>query len=453
MNGINLTQNSELWGNVLSSVSKEKEKTIFDAFFRNTSIYQVEGNKIFILCESKLSKEILRDRFSDYLSKKIHEFTSSNYVPVFVTNEDVKGNKKFVDEIESEPEYFKNSILDPNYTFENFVVGPCNSEAQKASLYTATAPGGIYQTLFIYGGSGLGKTHLLNAIGNYIKTNMPEKKVLYFSSQDFLNEYVDFVSGDTRKEQLYKFLKKFDVLLVDDIQMLKDKRKTQEFFFNIYEDFRQNHKQICFTSDRLPGELEGIDQRILTRFTGGLSVSVTKPDTDTCVNILKSKILASGSDLSFYDDDVLFFMADKFKDSIRSLEGALIRLNFYASINKADHVDIQLCTEALQSMVDCSDAKNKVTEQKILNVVSSYYSLSVAQITGKNKAGNIVNARHIAIYLIRDLLDLPLKKIGSIFGGRDHTTIIHSIEKIDKLLKTDVQTQTAVKELKKRLAS
>ena len=453
MNMSTLSQNNELWNNILSTVSQENDKTIFDAFFRNTKIYTVDGNKIYILCESKLSKEILRDRFSDYLSQKIHQHTSSNYIPVFVTGDDIKEKKKFVTSSTEELSYFKNSILDPNYTFDTFVVGPCNSEAQKASLYTATSPGGIYQTLFIYGGSGLGKTHLLNAIGNYIKTNMPEKKVLYFSSQDFLNEYIDFVNGDTRKEQLYKFLKKFDVLLIDDIQMLKDKRKTQEFFFNIYEDFRQNHKQICFTSDRLPGELEGIDQRILTRFTSGLSVSVTKPDTETCFNILKSKIIASGSDLSNYDEDVLMFMAEKFKDSIRSLEGALIRLNFFASINKASHIDIDLCTEALQSMVDCSDAKSKVSEQKILSVVSAYYSLSVAQITGKIKSGNIVNARHVAIYLFRDLLDLPLKKIGAIFGGRDHTTIMHSIEKIDKLLKTDEQTQTAIKELKTRLSS
>ena len=453
MNMSTLSQNNELWNNILSTVSQENDKTIFDAFFRNTKIYTVDGNKIYILCESKLSKEILRDRFSDYLSQKIHQHTSSNYIPVFVTGDDVKEKKKFVTSSTEELSYFKNSILDTNYTFDTFVVGPCNSEAQKASLYTATSPGGIYQTLFIYGGSGLGKTHLLNAIGNYIKTNMPEKKVLYFSSQDFLNEYIDFVNGDTRKEQLYKFLKKFDVLLIDDIQMLKDKRKTQEFFFNIYEDFRQNHKQICFTSDRLPGELEGIDQRILTRFTSGLSVSVTKPDTETCFNILKSKIIASGSDLSNYDEDVLMFMAEKFKDSIRSLEGALIRLNFFASINKASHIDIDLCTEALQSMVDCSDAKSKVSEQKILSVVSAYYSLSVAQITGKIKSGNIVNARHVAIYLFRDLLDLPLKKIGAIFGGRDHTTIMHSIEKIDKLLKTDEQTQTAIKELKTRLSS
>ena len=453
MNTTTFSQNKELWNNILALVSKENDKTIFDAFFRNTSIYKVDGSKIFILCESKLGKEILRDRFANYLSQKINQATSSNYTPIFVTQDDLKDKQKFVDSSTEEPSYFKNSIIDPNYTFDNFVVGPSNSEAQKAALYTATAPGGIYQTLFIYGGSGLGKTHLLSAIGNYIKNTLPEKKVLYFSSQDFLNEYLDFVSGDTRREQLYKFLKSFDVLLIDDIQMLKDKKKTQEFFFNIYEDFRQNHKQICFTSDRLPGELEGIDQRILTRFTSGLSVSITKPDTETCVQILKTKIVASGSDLSTYDDDVLFFMADKFKDSVRSLEGALIRLNFYASINKAEHIDLKLCTEALQSMVDVSDANSKVTEQKILNAVSSYYSLSVSQITGKIKSGNIVNARHVAIYLFRDLLNLPLKKIGAVFSGRDHTTIMHSVEKIDKMLKTDVQTQTAIAELKKRISS
>ena len=448
-----LTQNNELWNSILNTISQESEKTVFDAFFRNTKIYEVNDNKIYILCESRLAKSVLRDEYFDYLSQKIHQKTSSNYVPVLITQDDIKDKKTFISSSDTVPSYFKNSLIDPHYTFDNFVVGPCNSEAQKAAVYTASAPGGIYQTLFIYGASGLGKTHLLNAIGNYIKANLPSKKVLFFSSQDFLNEYIDFVNGDTRKEQLFKFLKSFDVLLIDDIQMLKDKRKTQEFFFNIYEDFRQNHKQICVTSDRLPGELEGIDQRILTRFTSGLSVSVSKPDTQTSFNILKSKILASGSDLSYYSEDVLYFMADKFKDSVRSLEGALMRLNFYASINKAKQIDINICTEALQAMVDCSDAKNKVTEQKILNAVSSYYSLSVSQILGKIKSGNVVNARHIAIYLFRDLLDLPLKKIGAIFSGRDHTTVMHSIEKVDRLLKTDVQTQTAVRELKKRIQS
>ena len=158
MNTSTLTQNTELWKNILSVVSKETEGTVFDAFFRNTKIFDVNGNKVFVLCESKLTKEVLRDRFSDYLSQKLYQCTSSNYIPVFVTEDDVKGNKKFIESNEVELSYFKNSVLDPHYTFETFVVGPCNSEAQKASLYTATAPGGIYQTLFIYGGSGLGKT-------------------------------------------------------------------------------------------------------------------------------------------------------------------------------------------------------------------------------------------------------------------------------------------------------
>ena len=447
-----VTQSKAIRDNVLSAISEDVDKQIYDAFFEGTSIYKVVDNKVYIMCESKLARQILRERYLDFITQKLHKYTASYYVPVLVTEEEME-TKRIFDDSEVQPEFFKNNSLDPHFTFDNFVVGPCNSEAQKAALYTATSPGGMYQTLFIYGQSGLGKTHLLNAIGNYIKNASPEKKVLLCSSYDFMEQYIEYVKGENKKEELFKFLKKFDVLLIDDIQLLKDKKKTQEFFFTIYEDFRQNHKQICFTSDRLPGELDGIDQRILTRFTSGLSVSITRPDTETCFNILKSKILASGADLAMYDEDVLYFMADKFQDSIRSLEGALIRLNFYASISKTNHVNIDLCTEALQSMIDVSDAKSKATEQKILSAVSSYYSLSIPQITGKNKAANIVNARHVAIYLIRDLLDLPLKKIGQVFGGRDHTTIIHSIEKVDKLLKTDPQAKIVIEELKKRISS
>ena len=350
-------------------------------------------------------------------------------------------------------EYFSNNFIDPNYTFDSFVVGPSNTEAHKASLIVATSPGTLYETLFIYGGSGLGKTHLLNAIANYIKDISPEKKILICSSQDFVNEYLDFVNSDSKREQLINFIKRFDVFLIDDIQMLKDKKKTQEFFFNIYEHFRQNHKQVVLTSDKLPGELDGIDSRLITRFTSGLSVPVYKPDTNTCIEILKKKITRGGYNIENYDEDVIFFLADKFKDSIRSLEGALMRLNFYASINRADHIDINIALDALKGMVDCSDAKSKITEQKVLNTIANYYNLSVTQITGKIKTANIVTARHIAIYLIRTLLNTPYKKIGELFSKRDHSTIMHSVEKVDELLKTDTQLKTVVDELKKRLQS
>lgn len=452
MNYVGITEINTLRNNVLSNISNEIDKTIYDAFFKNTKIDSVKDNVINVICESKLTKSVLEQKYLNLVESAVEKCTSSNYsVRFYLNSNEVEILAK--NDLSTSHEYFSNNFIDPNYTFDSFVVGPSNTEAHKASLIVATSPGTLYETLFIYGGSGLGKTHLLNAIANYIKDISPEKKILICSSQDFVNEYLDFVNSDSKREQLINFIKRFDVFLIDDIQMLKDKKKTQEFFFNIYEHFRQNHKQVVLTSDKLPGELDGIDSRLITRFTSGLSVPVYKPDTNTCIEILKKKITRGGYNIENYDEDVIFFLADKFKDSIRSLEGALMRLNFYASINRADHIDINIALDALKGMVDCSDAKSKITEQKVLNTIANYYNLSVTQITGKIKTANIVTARHIAIYLIRTLLNTPYKKIGELFSKRDHSTIMHSVEKVDELLKTDTQLKTVVDELKKRLQS
>lgn len=437
---------------ILSIISTQVDKISFDAFFKDTKIDGIEGDTIYVVCKQQFLKSLFEQKYYKLFSDAAEQATQTNYKIVFrLEGEQVTNVVK--NDLSTSWSFFRTNIIAPSLNFENFVVGPSNNEAQKASIMVATNPGTLYQTLFIYGNSGLGKTHLLNAIGNYIKETMPEKRVLLCSSQDFINEYLDFVNGTNRKEQLITFLKQFDIFLIDDIQMLRDKKKTQEFFFNIYEDFRQNHKQIVFTSDKLPGELDGIDARLITRFTSGLSVPLYKPDVKTCVEILKKKITRGGYDINSYDEDVIYFIADKFKDSIRSLEGALVRLNFYASFNKISHIDIDLCVEALQGMVDCSDAKETVTEQKILNSIASYYNLSISQITGKIKTSNIAFARHIAIYLIRDMLNLSFKKIGDLFSKRDHSTIMHSVEKVEKMLKDDPQVQTVVKELKKRIES
>ncbi len=447
-----ITEINTLRTNVLSTISNEIDKTIFDAFFKNTKINNVDGDTINVICDSKLTKTVLENKYLNFIETTVSKCTSSNYnVRFYLENDKIETASK--NDLSTSQEYFTSNFIDPNYTFDSFVVGASNSEAHKASLIVATSPGTLYETLFIYGGSGLGKTHLLNAIANYIKDITPEKKILICSSQDFVNEYLDFVNSDSKKEQLINYIRKFDVFLIDDIQMLKDKKKTQEFFFNIYEHFRQNHKQVVFTSDKLPGELDGIDSRLITRFTSGLSVPIYKPDTETCIEILKKKITRGGYNLSNYDDEVIFFLADKFKDSIRSLEGALMRLNFYASINRAEHIDINLALDALKGMIDCSDAKTKITEQKILNTIANYYNLSVPQITGKIKTANIVTARHVAIYLIRTMLNTPYKKIGEIFSKRDHSTIMHSVEKVEETLKTDTQLKTVVDELKRRLES
>ena len=216
---------------------------------------------------------------------------------------------------------------------------------------------------------------------------------------------------------------------------------------------KANNKQLVLTSDRSPNELRELDPRLQTRFSSGLQISILKPTTEMCEDILKKKIIGSGLSLSMFNDDVSFLLADKFKGSIRDLEGALNRLLFYANMNHASIIDMDIAVSALQSLIDIGDSKSKVSEQKILNIVAAYYNLSISQITGKIKTGQIVNARHISIYLIRNLLDVSLKQIGEVFSNRDHTTIMHSIHKVEEMLKNDKQTKIVVDELKKRITA
>jgi len=454
MNSSTLSEIASLWNRVLDELSKQiNDNRIFDVFFKDTYIYSIKGKEMIVACDSSLVKTILHDKYEDLVTQTVDDLTGTNFEVTFVNNNDLKNQDPSTILTESKPKFFQNCEISPNYTFDNFVVGPSNKEASQASLIVASTPGKLYNPLFIYGQSGLGKTHLLNAIGNYIKETNPTLKVLYCSSQTFFEEYQQSIHNQKDSDNFKEYIKSFDVLLVDDIQFFQNKKSTEEFFFNIFEHIKSINKQLVLTSDRSPSELKELDPRLQTRFASGLQISILKPTTEMCEDILKKKIEGSGLQISIFDEDVLFLLADKFKNSIRDLEGALNRLLFYANMNHRDHINMDIAISALQSLIDVGDSKSKVSEQKILNVVSNYYNLSVSQITGKIKTGQIVNARHVAIYLIRNLLDVSLKQIGDLFSGRDHTTIMHSIEKVEEMLKTDKQTKVVIEELKKRISA
>ena len=454
MNASTLSEISALWARVLNELSKQiNDNRIFDVFFKDTYIYSIDGKEMIVACDSSLVTTILHDKYEDLVTQTVDNLTGTNFEVTFVNNSDLK-NKTSTDlMVDSKPRYFKNCEISQNYTFDNFVVGTSNKEASQASLIVASTPGKLYNPLFIYSQSGLGKTHLLNAIGNYIKETNPTLKVLYCSSQTFFEEYQQSIHNQKDSDDFKEYIKAFDVLLIDDIQFFQNKKSTEEFFFNIFEHMKANNKQLVLTSDRSPSELKELDPRLQTRFASGLQISILKPTTEMCEDILKKKIEASGLSISMFDNDVLFLLADKFKNSIRDLEGALNRLLFYANMNHANHISMDVAVEALQSLIDIGSSKSKISEQKILNIVSSYYNLSVYQITGKIKTGQIVNARHIAIYLIRNLLDVSLKQIGEAFSNRDHTTIMHSIEKVEQMLKDDKETRVVIEELKKRISA
>ena len=454
MNASTLSEISALWARVLNELSKQiNDNRIFDFFFKDTYIYSIDGKEMIVACDSSLVTTILHDKYEDLVTQTVDSLTGTNFEVTFVNNNDLK-NKTSTDlVVDNKPRYFENCEISQNYTFDNFVVGTSNKEASQASLIVASTPGKLYNPLFIYSQSGLGKTHLLNAIGNYIKETNPTLKILYCSSQTFFEEYQQSIHNQKDSDDFKEYIKAFDVLLIDDIQFFQNKKSTEEFFFNIFEHTKANNKQLVLTSDRSPSELKELDPRLQTRFASGLQISILKPTTEMCEDILKKKIETSGLSISMFDNDVLFLLADKFKNSIRDLEGALNRLLFYANMNHANHINMDIAVEALQSLIDIGTSKSKISEQKILNIVSSYYNLSVYQITGKIKTGQIVNARHIAIYLIRNLLDVSLKQIGEAFSNRDHTTIMHSIEKVEQMLKDDKETRVVIEELKKRISA
>ena len=248
------------------------------------------------------------------------------------------------------------------------------------------------------------------------------------------------------------FFKGVDVLLLDDVQFLANKVKTEEMFFYVYSSMINNGKQIVITSDRQPNEISNLEERLVTRFSQGLVVKIDEPDQNTCVEILRKKIEANGLDLNNFDENVLYFYADKFSKNVRELEGALNRLIFtVVSMKKTDKITMDVAVDAVSSLVGGKQLATQLNEQKIINVVADYYNLTSSQLTGKIRTGQIALARHIAMYLIRDMLDVSLKKIGDMFGGKDHTTVMSAISKVDKELKTNESLKEVVAELKKRL--
>lgn len=443
-----------LWSQVIRLIetSSSYNDNVYESFIKRTYFDSIENNKIIVGCETKMVSNVLKSTFKDIFVECIQKASGTNYDCIFVPVEELKTtNKNDLLKNYDEAPYFKNSFLVKNYTFSNFIVGHSNSEAQQASLYVAKTPGTLYNPLYIQGESGLGKTHLLNAIGNSIKETNPELKVLCISTQNFIEEYINFTRKSINDLNLTEFLKSYDVLLIDDIQLLKGKQKTTDFFFDTYTYFIQNNKQIVLTSDKYQNELEDIPNRLVTRFLSGLTVSIKKPDVSTCEQIIYKKLEGMGLSKDFLDDDVVSFVADKFKDSIRNLEGALIRLNFYATINRIQKINLNVAFEALQGLVDVNLAKNKLDENKIINVVANYYNISTSQLTGKIKTAQIANARQIAMYLIRTKLDTPYKKIGILFSNRDHSTCMHACEKVENSLKTDKQIQAVINDLLKEL--
>ena len=451
-----ISEITQLWDKALRKIEEQiGEKQVFDSFFSTSYIYEISGNTVVVAVKSPLGVALMQTKYNELIKGVVDELTGSNFAIQYV--EESKAQQKEAQssavQEDKNPRYFRDAVIDPNQTFDSFVVGQFNREASHASLIVASNPGKMYNPLFIFSHSGLGKTHLLHAIGNYIiKEKMPGARILYITANNFVEEFVKFVRGEKESQSLKDFFKNVDVLLLDDVQFLANRTQTQEMFFYIYNDLVNRGKQIVITSDRQPNELNKLEERLVTRFTQGLVVSIQEPDQNTCVEILKSKIAAKGLNVNNFDENVLYFLADKFNKNVRELDGALDRLIFVADMEgKGDKVTMEVALNAMSSISGGKQLSSQISVQKIINVVADYYNLAPSELTGKNRSGQIALARHIAMYLIRNTLDIPLKKIGDMFGGKDHTTVMSGISKVDKELKTDKSLKEAVDELQKRI--
>ena len=451
-----ISQITQLWDRSLRKIEEQLgEKQLFDSFFAGSYIYEVKGDTITVVVNSALAKSLIKTKYMDLVTSVVNEVTQSNFKLGFVVEADIKGREQIIETPvqQKKQQYFQSAVLNTNLTFDNFVVGSFNREASQAALLIASNPGTMFNPLFIYSHSGLGKTHLLHAVGNYIiKEKKPNAKILYITANDFVEEYIRYVRGEKESQSLKDFFADVDVLLLDDVQFLANKVNTEEMFFYIYTSMINSGRQIVITSDRQPNELKDLEDRLVTRFTQGLVVKIEEPDQNTCVEILRKKIESNGLDLNNFDENVLYFYADRFSKNVRELEGALNRLIFtVVTMKKTDKITMDVAVEAVSSLVGGKQLATQLNEQKIINVVADYYNLTSSQLTGKIRTGQIALARHLAMYLIRDMLDVSLKKIGDMFGGKDHTTVMSAIQKVDKELKTDESLQRAVEELKKRL--
>ncbi|MBQ1356128.1 MAG: chromosomal replication initiator protein DnaA [Solobacterium sp.] len=432
------------------------EAEIINTFYSTAELRELNDDKIILVVPNIISKSIMQNEREILESAFVEILDYDHPVHVEIMQESEFAGYRLPEEdspVILPDDDFASMEIQSDRTFDNFVVGDCNRESQAAALACAYNPGKYFNPLFIYGNSGLGKTHLLMAIGNYVRKSYPDKKIYYIESLKFVDKVVKAIQNN-RIDQFKQYMSTMDLLLVDDIQFLAGKEKSHEIFFSIYNELVNNRKQICIASDRQPKEIKGLEDRLISRFSSGLSVGIDSPEFETSLAILRMKIKNSGNDINEVDEQGLAYIASNFSGNIRDLEGAWNRVLFYAIMFQEDKnvIRFETIVNALKNQAVVSD-KTGMSPNKIIKGVADYYGLTKQQITGKTRTKNIANARHISIYLCRKLLDLPYIKIGEEFGGRDHATVISACRKVEKQIKSDSTYALAVREIETSLSS
>ncbi|MFI3166957.1 MAG: chromosomal replication initiator protein DnaA [Bacillota bacterium] len=441
-----LTAN-EVWESVLQVLEKEVQSWCYDAWFQNLKPKSIEGNALVLSAPTDMSIRIIKENYYATLKKALKSLDIFVFELEIVSSKDgatISGKTQETeeDELEEEEEGFQ---FNPKYTFETFVVGDSNIFTHAAARVVAENPGQKYNPLFIYGGVGLGKTHIMHAIGNYIKVQNPKLKLVYTTSEKFTNDLITAIRSSKDVNHNEKFREKYrnvDVLMIDDIQFIENKPSTQQELFHTFNELYNDKKQIILTSDRMPKQIPNLEERLRTRFEWGMIADVQPPSLETKVAILQMK---AAVEKYIVPNDVLYDIASRVESNIREMESLLSRVIFFATLRNSN-ITMALANEALKDYAKPTKPA-EISPEMIMDVVSRLFEIPKDQLIGKKKTKDIVMARQIAIYVINELLGLPLMAIGGLFGGRDHTTIMHARDKITAQIKTDKELAIKVSDV------
>ena len=450
-----------IWSKLLNKVQTEVNSIVYATWFANTNLYEIKGNIATISVPMEIHKKHLNDSYYGIIVEKLFEITNQTYEINFILKDEIakkNENNKFEQQsfdIEEKKEFTYSSNLIKTYNFDNFVVGNSNKLAHATALAVAETPGETYNPLFIYGSSGLGKTHLMHAIGNYIEEKS-NKKVLYVSSQQFIDDFSRISRKDENNKTNYNYIEYFknkyrslDVLIIDDIQFLSTTPKTQEEFFHTFNVLYNDKKQIIISSDRSPNDLKLLEERLKTRFCWGLTVDIYPPEFELRKNILRKKIQASNI-LPDIPEDVIEYIASNMTSDVRNLEGAINRLMAYSLMMGYNEINLPMAVEALKDIIN-KGTSEKTNILKVQKAVADYFQISVDDLKSKKRSASIAFPRQIAMYLSRTILNESFERIGLEFGGKDHTTVMHSCDKIKNEIISNLEIKNSIEKIKENI--
>lgn len=442
------------WQQVLSQLKLKVSKPSYETWLKSTRAIQLNDHSLVISAPNHFSKDWLESKYHQLIQDSVMEcFNQQINITIIVEDEvtdyiatpppaEEKIPKRKTNMIEMS---LSTQMLNPKYTFDSFVIGQGNRFAHAASLAVAEAPSKSYNPLFLYGGVGLGKTHLMHAIGHFILEHHPRMKVLYISSEKFTNEFINAIR-DNRGEDFRNKYRNIDILLIDDIQFIAGKEQTQEEFFHTFNALHEESKQIIISSDRPPKEIPTLEERLRSRFEWGLITDIQPPDLETRIAILRKKAKAEQLDIP---NEAMVYIASQIDTNIRELEGALIRVVAYSSLINED-ISAHLAAEALKDIIP-SNRPKMITMEDIQEHVGGYYGIKIEELKARKRTKSVALARQVAMYLTRELTDLSLPKIGEGFGGRDHTTVIHAHNKIVSAIEDDQEMYNVIQTLTEQI--